>query len=72
MHQAAIKSPGLVEDRLRKHSPEKKSTHYEDKGKKSTKYQSSQSQTSDSSGDEKRMARRKEARNIEGRMQGIS
>jgi hypothetical protein len=34
MHQAAIKSLGLVEDRLRKHSPEKKSTCYEDKGKK--------------------------------------
>jgi hypothetical protein len=55
---------GLVEDRLRKHSPEKKSTCYEDKGKKSRKYQSSQSQTSDSSGDEKRKARREDARNI--------
>jgi hypothetical protein len=64
MHRAAIKSLGLVEDRLRKHSPEKKSTHYEDKGKKNTKYQSSQSQTSDSSGDENRSARREDARNI--------
>jgi hypothetical protein len=64
MHQAAIKSLGLVEDRLRKHSPEKKSTCYEDKGKKSIKYQSSQSQTSDSSGDKKRRARREDARNI--------
>jgi hypothetical protein len=64
MHQAAIKSLGLVEDRLRKHSPEKKSTCYEDKGKKSIKYQSSQSQTSDSSGEEKRKARREDARNI--------
>jgi hypothetical protein len=34
MHQAAIKSLGLVEDMLRKHSPEKKLTYYEDKGKK--------------------------------------
>jgi hypothetical protein len=34
MHQVAIKSLGLVEDRLRKHSPEKKSKCYEDKGKK--------------------------------------
>jgi hypothetical protein len=64
MHQAAIKSLGLVEDRLRKHSLEKKMTRYEDKGKKSIKYQSSQSQTSDSSGDEKRRARREDARNI--------
>jgi hypothetical protein len=64
MHQAAIKSLGLVEDRLRKHSPKKKSTHYKDKGKKNIKYESSQSQTSDSSGDEKRRARREDARNI--------
>jgi hypothetical protein len=64
MHQAAIKSLGLVEDRLRKHSPKKKMTRYEDKGKKSIKYQSSQSQTSDSSGDEKCRARREDARKI--------
>jgi hypothetical protein len=64
MHQAATKSLRLVEDRLRKHSPGKKTTCYEDKGKKSIKYQSSQSQTSDSSGDEKRRARREDARNI--------
>jgi hypothetical protein len=64
MHQATIRSLGLVEDRLRKHSPEKKTTHYEDKGKENIKYQSSQSQTSDSSGDEKRRARREDARNI--------
>jgi hypothetical protein len=64
MHQAAIRSLGLVEDRLRKHSPEKKTTRYEDKGKESVKYQSSQSQTSDSSGDEKRRARWEDARNI--------
>jgi hypothetical protein len=64
MHQAAIKSLGLVEDGLRKHSPEKKTTHYKDKGKKSTNYQSSQSQTSDSSGNKKRRARREDTRNI--------
>jgi hypothetical protein len=64
MHQATIKSLGLVEDRLRNHSPEKKSTRYEDKGKKSIKYQSSQRQTSDSSGNEKHRTRREDARNI--------
>jgi hypothetical protein len=63
MHQAAIRSLGLIEDKLRKHAPEEKMTCYEDKGKKSIKYQSSQSQTSDSSGD-KRRARREDARNI--------
>jgi hypothetical protein len=61
-HASAVKSLGLVEDRLRKHSPEKKTTHSKDKGKKSIKYQSSQ--TSDSSGDENHRARREDARNI--------
>jgi hypothetical protein len=64
MHQAAIKILGLVEDILRKHSSEKKVTYYRDKGKENVKYQSSQSQTSDSSGDEKRRAQREDARNI--------
>jgi hypothetical protein len=50
-HQAAIKSLELVEDKLKQHSSKKKSTYYEDKGKKSRKYQSSQSQKSDSTGD---------------------
>jgi hypothetical protein len=52
MHQAGIKSLGLVGDKLKQHSSEKKSTYYEDKGKKNQKYQSSQSQRSDSTGDE--------------------
>jgi hypothetical protein len=64
MHQAAIKSLELVEDNLRQHSLEKKSTYYEDQGKKSRKYQSSQSQSSDSSGDENCKARVEDARNI--------
>jgi hypothetical protein len=64
MHQATIRSLGLVEDRLRKHSPEKKMMRYEDKGKENIKYQSSQSQTSDSSGDEKGMTQREDVRNI--------
>jgi hypothetical protein len=51
MHQAAIRSIGLVEDILRKHSPEKNATHSKDKGKENIKYQSSQNQASDSSGD---------------------
>jgi hypothetical protein len=64
MHQAAIKSLGLVEDKLRQHSSEKKLTYYEDQGKKSRKYQSSQSQISDSSGDENHKAWTEDARNI--------
>jgi hypothetical protein len=64
MHQAAIRSLGFVEDRLRKHSLEKKAAYHKDKGKENFKYQPSQSQTSDSSGDKKCRARRKDARNI--------
>jgi hypothetical protein len=64
MHQAAIRSLGLVEDRLRKHPPEKKATYHNEKRKESFKRQPSQSQTSESSGDEKRKARREDARNI--------
>jgi hypothetical protein len=64
MHQATIRSLGLVEDKLRQHSSEKKSTYYEGQGKKSQKYQSLQSQSSDSSGDEKHKARVEDARNI--------
>jgi hypothetical protein len=64
MHQAAIRSLGLVEDKLRKHTPEKKMTYRKDKGKENVKYQHSQSQASESSGNEKRKARREDARNI--------
>jgi hypothetical protein len=64
MHQAAIRSFGLVEDGLRKHPPEKKATYHKYKEKENFKHQPSQSQTSESSGDEKRKARREDARNI--------
>jgi hypothetical protein len=43
MHQAAIKSLGLVEDRLRKRSPDRNATYYEDKEKENCKHQPSQS-----------------------------
>jgi hypothetical protein len=64
MHQAAIKILGLVEDKLKQHSSEKKSRYYEDQGKKRQKYQSSQSQISDSSGDENHKIQTDDARNI--------
>jgi hypothetical protein len=64
MHQAAIKSLGLVGDKLKQHSSEKKPTYYEHKEKKSQKYQSPQSQKSDSTGDEDHEARTMDARNI--------
>jgi hypothetical protein len=64
MHQASIRSLGLVEDRLRKRSPDRKATYYENKEKENFKHQPSQSQTSESSGDAKCRARREDARNI--------
>jgi hypothetical protein len=64
MHQAAIRSLGLVEDMLRKHPLEKKATYHKEKRRESFKRQPSQSQISESSGDEKHKAQREDARNI--------
>jgi hypothetical protein len=64
MHQDAIRSLGLVEDRLRKYPPEKKATYHKEKRREGFKHQPSQSQISESSGDEKRKARREKTRNI--------
>jgi hypothetical protein len=41
MHQAAIRSLGLIEDRLAKHLPEEKVTYYKKKRKKNFKHQPS-------------------------------
>jgi hypothetical protein len=64
MHQAAIKCLGLVEDKLRQYSSEKKSTYYKNRGKKNRRYHSSQSQSSGSSDVENHKARVEDARNI--------
>jgi hypothetical protein len=50
MHQAAIRSLGLTEDKLKGNLPEKKATHHKERRKQ----ESSQNKTSESSGDEKR------------------
>jgi hypothetical protein len=64
MHQAAIRSLGLVEDRLRKHLPEKKATYHKEKRREGFKRQPLQNETSESSGDEMHKARKEDARNI--------
>jgi hypothetical protein len=46
MHQAAIRSLGLVEDRLRKHPLEKKMTYHKEKQKEGPRRQPSQNKTS--------------------------
>jgi hypothetical protein len=52
-HQAAIRSLGLVEVKLRKHPAEEKVTYHKEKQKENFKRRPSQDQTSESSGDEK-------------------
>jgi hypothetical protein len=64
MHQATIRSLGLVEDKLRKHLPEKKATYHKEKRKEELRRQPSQNETSESSGDKKRKTRKEDARNI--------
>jgi hypothetical protein len=64
MHQAAIRSLGLIEDKLIGNLPEKKATHDKESRKEKFKRQSSRNETSESSGDEKRQKRKEDARNI--------
>jgi hypothetical protein len=64
MHQAAIRSLGLVEDRLRKHLLEEKMTYRKEKRKEGLKRQPSQNETSESSGDEKRQTQREDTKNV--------
>jgi hypothetical protein len=64
MHQDAIRSLGLVEDRLRKQLPEKKATYHKEKRKESFKRQPLQNETSKSSGDEKHKARKEDTMNV--------
>jgi hypothetical protein len=54
----------LVEDKLRKHLPEKKAIYHKEKRKEGPKRQPSQNETSESSGDEKRQTRKEDSRNI--------
>jgi hypothetical protein len=64
MHQAAIRSLGLVKDKLRGNLPEKKATHHKERRKEEFKRKSSRNETYESSGDEKRPKRKEDARNI--------
>jgi hypothetical protein len=64
MHQAAIRSLRLIEDKLRGNPPEKKATHRRERQKEEVKRKSSWNETSKSSGDEKRQKRKEDARNI--------
>jgi hypothetical protein len=64
MHQATIRSLGLVEDKLKGNISEKKSTHRSEREKEEVKQKSSRNETSESSEDEKCQTRKEDARNI--------
>jgi hypothetical protein len=64
MHQAAIRSLGLVEEKLKGNILEKKSTHHSKKKKEEVKRKCSRNETSESSEDEISQKRKEDARNI--------
>jgi hypothetical protein len=64
MHQAAIRSLGLVEEKLKGSIPEKKSTHRSAREKEEVKRKFLRNETSESSEDEKSQKRKEDARNI--------
>jgi hypothetical protein len=64
MHQAAIRSLGLVEERLREYLLEKKVTYNKEKQKEGPRRQPSQNESSESLGDKKHGKWREDARNI--------
>jgi hypothetical protein len=64
MHQAAIRSLGLVENRLIGNLPEEKATHRKERQKEEFKCKPSRNNSSDSSKDERRQKRKEDARNI--------
>jgi hypothetical protein len=64
MHQAVIRSLGLVEEKLKENISAKKSTHRSERKKEEVKRKSSRDETSGSSEDEKRQKMKEDARNI--------
>jgi hypothetical protein len=64
MHQAAIRSLGIVEDKIRGKGLETKSTSYNEKQKEKCKYNFTQNEYSESLEEERRQKRKEDARNI--------
>jgi hypothetical protein len=64
MHQAAIRSLGIIEDRIRGKGPETKSTSYKGRRKEKFKHNITQNESSESSEGERRQKRREDARNM--------
>jgi hypothetical protein len=64
MHQATIRSLGIVENKIRGKGPEVNSTSYKEKQKGKYKYNSTQNEYSESSEEDRRQKRKEDARNI--------
>jgi hypothetical protein len=64
MHQAAIRSLGIVEDKIRGKGPVTKSTSYKGRRKEKFKHNITRNESSESSEEERRQKRREDARNI--------
>jgi hypothetical protein len=64
MHQAAIRSLGIVEDKIMRKGPEAKSTSYKQGRKEEFKHKSTRNESSESSKEERRQKRKEDARNI--------
>jgi hypothetical protein len=64
MHQAAIRSLGLIEDKLMGKLPEEKAIHRKERRKEEFKCKSLRNESSESSGDERREKQKEDARNI--------
>jgi hypothetical protein len=64
MHQATIRSLGLIEDKLMGKLPEEKVTHRKERRKEEFKRKSSRNESSESSGDERRQKWEEDARKI--------
>jgi hypothetical protein len=64
MHEAAIRSLGILEDKIRGKGPEAKSTSYKERRKEKFKHKVTRNESSKSSEEERRQKRKKDARNI--------
>jgi hypothetical protein len=64
MHQAAIRSLGLIEDKLMGKLPKEKAIHHKERRKEEFKRKTLRNESSESSGDERRQKRKEDARNI--------
>jgi hypothetical protein len=64
MHQAAIRSLGIVEDKIMGKGPEVKSTSYKERRKEESKHKITRNESSESSEEERRQKRKEDARNI--------